>query len=70
MEQTSETKIGEKTNDSCFLLDRLLCYIRSAMPFFQVTARFDGAIPLWGISELKSNAVGEADRPVQNSPAG
>lgn len=25
----------------------------------KVTARFDGAIPVWGISELKSNAVGE-----------
>lgn len=28
----------------------------------QVTARFDGALPLWGISELKSNAVGKANR--------
>eukprot|EP00903_Cladosiphon_okamuranus_P021304 g19575.t1 len=25
----------------------------------KVTARFDGALPLWGISELKSNAVGK-----------
>lgn len=27
----------------------------------KVTARFDGASPVWGISDLKSNAVGESD---------
>lgn len=34
----------------------------------QVTARFDGALPLWGISELKSNAVGKANRSAHLSP--
>ncbi|CAN0075799.1 unnamed protein product [Ascophyllum nodosum] len=27
----------------------------------KLTARFEGVLPLWGISELKSNAVGERD---------
>lgn len=25
----------------------------------KITARFDAAVPVWGISDLKSNAVGE-----------
>lgn len=36
------------------------CAIYVLLSVFQVTARFDGALPLWGISELKSNAVGKA----------
>lgn len=28
----------------------------------KITARFDGALPTWGISELKSNAVGKRSR--------